>query len=152
MLMSNGFLNQRASAQLPTSMAGGIRFRCTECGDCCSGAPGKVRVSAEEIQRISEFRKVSEVRLRASEICEIDGETLLRERPNGDCVFFENNRCLIHPVKPRQCRTYPFWFRNVRSEAAWQKTCGECPGIGEGEWFSPEEIVATIEGELGMRN
>lgn len=150
--MSSDFQKQRTEALLPNVMAEGVCFSCTECGACCSGAPGKVRVSAEEIRHISEFRKQSEAAFRASELREVDGETLLRERANGDCVFFENNRCLIHPVKPRQCRTYPFWFGNVRSDAAWQKTCRACPGIGEGEWFSPEQIVATVQEELEIRD
>lgn len=141
--------HQRARAQLPAAMREGVLFRCTECGACCSGAPGKVRVSPEEIRTISEFRKIPESTFRTSEIREVHGELLLRERANGDCIFFENNRCMIHPVKPRQCRTYPFWFRNVRSDAAWAKTCRECPGIGEGEWFSPERIVETVQAELG---
>ena len=29
--------------------AAGLRFFCTQCGDCCSGAPGFVWVNEEEI-------------------------------------------------------------------------------------------------------
>lgn len=146
--MSARYDHIRACAQLPPALAEGVRFRCTDCGACCSGAPGKVRVSDEEIRKISAFRNQSEADFRRTEIREVDGENLLRENANGDCVFFVQNRCLIHPVKPRQCRAYPFWFRNVRSEAAWQKTCEECPGIGEGDLYHPEQIVAIVQEEL----
>jgi Fe-S-cluster containining protein len=27
----------------------------------------------------------------------------------GACVFLENHQCLLHDVKPEQCRTFPFW-------------------------------------------
>jgi Fe-S-cluster containining protein len=77
-----------------------------------------------------------------------EGERLLTEQPNGDCIFFVEGRCSIHAVKPTQCRLYPFWFRNVRSEQAWQRTCRECPGIGEGEWVSPEEIERQVAEDL----
>ena len=28
--------------------------------------------------------------------------------PDDACIFLENNRCKIHAVNPRACRTYPF--------------------------------------------
>ena len=31
----------------------GLRFTCTGCGDCCSGAPGFVWVSEEDIERLA---------------------------------------------------------------------------------------------------
>ncbi|MDF3127727.1 YkgJ family cysteine cluster protein [Kiritimatiellaeota bacterium B1221] len=138
----------RAHSQLPSCLADGVRFSCTDCGLCCSGAPGKVRVSEEEIREISEYRNQSETDFRSSETRVVKGEVLLKEKENGDCVFFVNNRCQIHEVKPRQCRTYPFWFQNVRNDRAWQKTCKECPGIGQGKWYSPEEIVEVVMDEL----
>lgn len=137
-----------ASSWLPESLAGGVRFSCTECGDCCTGAPGKVRVTDEEISAISEFRKQSESDFRRSEIRVLHGEMLLKERKNGDCAFYENNRCQIHPVKPSQCRSYPFWFKNVRSEESWARTCKACPGIGQGRFYAAVEIVQQIQEEL----
>lgn len=139
---------KRAVAQLPSSLAGGAHFSCVDCGICCSGAPGKVRVSEAEIRRISEYRNEAEADLRERVLRTVKGEALLKEQANGDCVFFKNNRCEIHAVKPRQCRTYPFWFQNVRSDRSWRNTCAECPGIGQGEWWPPERIVDLIGEEL----
>ena len=34
----------------------GLAFSCTRCGACCTGAPGYVWVSAEEIEQLAEFR------------------------------------------------------------------------------------------------
>src|SRR5437899_11026538 len=34
----------------------GLRFRCTRCGNCCTGAPGFVWVEPEEIDAIAEFK------------------------------------------------------------------------------------------------
>jgi Fe-S-cluster containining protein len=125
-----------------------VRFECTNCGACCTGAPGRVRVSEAEIRQIEEAlgEKVSDQM--PSWVFRAGTEWRLRERENGDCVFFRDNRCSIHAVKPGQCRRYPFWFSNVRSEAAWQKTCGECPGIGEGPVWDGAEILKRVQEDL----
>ena len=34
---------------------GGLRFSCTQCGKCCSGAPGYVWVTKDEIEQIAAF-------------------------------------------------------------------------------------------------
>ncbi len=34
----------------------GLRFRCTRCGNCCTGAPGYVWVNDEELSAIADFR------------------------------------------------------------------------------------------------
>src|SRR5437762_2532036 len=33
----------------------GLRFRCTRCGHCCTGAPGYVWVTPEELQALADF-------------------------------------------------------------------------------------------------
>ena len=126
----------------------GLQFRCTRCGHCCTGAPGFVWVSDEEIQQIAEHRgePVEEVealyayRTRAGR-----GGRTLREKANGDCVFFDRAAgCTIYPVRPRQCRTWPFWESNVRTPAAWEETCAVCPGSGQGDLIPAEEITRRV--------
>ena len=120
----------------------GLRFRCTGCGDCCTGEPGAVWVTDEELQQIADHLGVStgEVRLLHTRL--IGRRTTLREHANGDCVFLdgETRHCSVYAVRPAQCRTWPFWNSNLRSPADWQKTCEECPGAGQGDFFSLEEI------------
>jgi len=44
------------------------------------------------------------------------------------CIFFNESKeqCMIYPVRPLQCRTFPFWeqFKNNEKEVR-----DECPGI-----------------------
>jgi Fe-S-cluster containining protein len=69
----------------------------------------------------------------------------LREKANGDCVFYDRAKgCTVYPVRPRQCRTWPFWDSNVRTPEAWQHTCAVCPGSGQGELISAEEITRWL--------
>ena len=123
----------------------GLRFRCTRCGDCCTGEPGHVWVNAEELAAIAEHRgePVEEVVARFTRVAE-RGRTL-REKANGDCVFFERGvGCTVYPVRPRQCRTWPFWESNVATPEDWERTCGVCPGSGKGDLISAEEITRRV--------
>jgi Fe-S-cluster containining protein len=131
---------------LPPYLREGVRFGCTHCGACCSGAPGRVRLRTGELERIAAFlgRDLVQVREELTRRDPAEGAELLREEANGDCVFFREGRCAVQPVKPAQCRLYPFWFRNVRSREAWDKTIADCPGIGQGDWIPPEEILQQI--------
>ena len=68
----------------------------------------------------------------------------LKEFSNGDCVFFnsESRQCEVYDLRPRQCRTWPFWDSNLKSETAWKRTCRECPGSGTGKLHQLNEIEA----------
>ena len=70
----------------------------------------------------------------------------LREKANGDCVFYERGRgCTIYPVRPRQCRTWPFWESNVLTPEDWERTQAVCPGSGRGELIPAEEITRRLK-------
>ncbi|MBM3981134.1 MAG: YkgJ family cysteine cluster protein [Planctomycetes bacterium] len=125
--------------------ADGLRFTCTQCGDCCSGAPGYVWVTDDELAAIAKYlgQPLAEVRELYSR--KARGRRTLRERDNGDCVFLSAERgCTIYPVRPPQCRTWPFWDSTVESPEEWQKTCDVCPGAGTGELIPVEEISRRV--------
>ena len=66
----------------------------------------------------------------------------LLEYDNGDCVFFdgESRKCKVYDARPRQCRTWPFWDSNLKTEADWQHTCSVCPGSGQGQLHTLQQI------------
>jgi hypothetical protein len=68
----------------------------------------------------------------------------LKEFANGDCTFFDGKSrgCTIYPVRPRQCRTWPFWNSNLESPESWAEVRQVCPGAGKGNFFSLKEIEA----------
>ena len=131
--------------------ADGLAFACTGCGGCCTGAPGYVWVTDEELQAIADHlgRPVAEVRLADTKPAR--GKVSLRDHANGDCVYFNpsTRRCTVYPVRPKQCRTWPFWPENLRTVKTWAAVARECPGIGRGE-IVPLETVKSIARDAGL--
>lgn len=124
----------------------GLRFQCTRCGHCCTGAPGFVWVTPEEIEALARHRGEPVGQVEAVYTRPVGRRRSLRERANGDCVFYDRHAgCTVYPVRPRQCRTWPFWASNVATPADWQRTCAICPGAGRGELIPAEEILRRIQ-------
>lgn len=121
----------------------GLQFTCSGCGDCCTGEPGYVWVNQEEIEAIAAAIGESDLeRFEHQFVRRVGIRKSLKEYPNGDCVFFDNKtrKCQVYEVRPRQCRTWPFWDSNLRTPEDWQATCDVCPGSGTGRLYSLEEI------------
>ncbi len=124
----------------------GLRFACTRCGNCCTGEPGYVWVNDEEIDAIAAFRGQTRTEIIGLYTKLAQRSRSLREKPNGDCVFYEAGAgCTIYEIRPRQCRTWPFWESNLRSPKSWEKTKRVCPGSGQGELISAEEITRRMK-------
>lgn len=121
----------------------GLRFQCTACGDCCTGAPGFVWVNKDEISAIAAC--IGETDVEAFErlyVRKVGIRKSLKEFPNGDCVFFDDQsrKCKVYEARPRQCRTWPFWDSNLRTPDDWQRTCQVCPGSGTGKLYQLDQI------------
>ena len=124
---------------------GGLRFECTRCGNCCTGEPGTVRVDDEEVSALARHLELDEEQFHALYTHRLpSGETSLREKPNGDCVFWDRERgCTAYAYRPRQCRTWPFWRAVVRSPERWAEAAEDCPGMNRGPRFDAGHISAT---------
>jgi Fe-S-cluster containining protein len=67
----------------------------------------------------------------------------LKERANFDCIFWKEG-CTVYQVRPLQCRTFPFWPRNLDSPEDWERVSRECPGAGRGDLHEAKEIEAYL--------
>ena len=124
----------------------GLRFECTQCGKCCTGEPGFVWVNDEEIDKLAKFRGDVRHEFTAMYTKKAQGKVTLREKADGACVFYDDRRgCTVYSVRPRQCRTWPFWESNLESPETWQRTEGDCPGSGRGELIPVEEILRRVK-------
>ncbi|MBN1489861.1 MAG: YkgJ family cysteine cluster protein [Phycisphaerae bacterium] len=123
----------------------GLRFECTQCGNCCSGAPGYVWLSREETTKIAAFLGIERDRFTREYTRRVGFKVSLIEKRDLDCIFLKRadglTSCKIHPVRPLQCRTWPFWTYNLRSAKVWAETAENCPGMNCGD----VRDFATIE-------
>jgi Fe-S-cluster containining protein len=122
----------------------GLRFQCTGCGDCCTGAPGYVWVNKAEIEALAAFLHISVEEFQQRYVRQVGMRKSLIELAGGDCVFFDPDRriCQVYAARPRQCRTWPFWLSNLASEKTWRQIADACPGCNHGPIIAPAQIEA----------
>lgn len=119
----------------------GLRFKCTGCGECCTGAPGYVWVDEEEIALLSSELQISKEAFVSQYTRRIGDRLSLKEDPkNYDCIFLKERKCQVYSARPKQCRTYPWWPENLSSRKAWEREAERCEGINH-----PDAILYKIE-------
>jgi Fe-S-cluster containining protein len=137
----------------------GLSFTCTQCGNCCTGGPGYVWISDVEIDRLAEFLHLTPAKVIEQYCRKINDRYSLTERVNRgnyDCIFLREEPsqrvvegqtirttqrvCSIYPVRPLQCRTWPFWDSTLASEQSWKQGTQRCPGVNHGKKYSFKQI------------
>lgn len=122
----------------------GLRFSCTRCGNCCRG-PGYVWVDDEEVSLLAEHFDIPFDELQKVYTRKVGRSRSLREQANDNCIFFDDEAgCLVYEARPRQCRTWPFWDHNLESPKTWKDVQKRCPGSGQGELFTVEQITERL--------
>lgn len=131
--------------------ADGLRFSCTRCGNCCTGPPGAVWFNEDEGKAMAALLDLDEATFRRRYARRIEGKWSLKERETEfgyDCIFLDRSGpdgrtgCRIHPARPTQCRTWPFWPENLIWRRSWQtaKLTTPCLGMDHGRLVPIEEI------------
>ena len=122
-----------------------LRFACQPgCTNCCDQS-GFVYLSEDDIKRAAKFVGTSARKFEARYVYRTSHQRRFRKPPDKQCPFLEEGRCSIHPSKPTQCRTFPFWPELVESRAAWKSTARYCPGIGKGPLIQIGEAMEIAE-------
>jgi Fe-S-cluster containining protein len=120
-------------------MAEGLRFECQPgCTECCR-QKGFVYLTEDDLKRMAAFIGLSATAFERKYVYRTARRMRLRvPRDGGTCPFLEEGGCSVHPVKPVQCRIFPFWPELVESRREWKKTARYCPGIGKGDLIQIE--------------
>ncbi len=110
-----------------------LRFACQPgCTDCCQGK-GFVYLTEEDLERVAGFLGMSPAEFEKRYVYRTRHLRRLRIPRKSSCAFLLEDGCAIHPVKPTQCRLFPFWPEVVKDRHSWRKAAVKCPGIGKGE-------------------
>ena len=123
----------------------GLHFECMQCGGCCSGPDeGYIWLTKPEIKLIADFLKITEGQLRKKYIERVGMRTTILEHAGTkDCIFLRNDGrkgCTIYPVRPNQCRTWPFWASNLTSSNSWNRAAQNCPGVNRGRAYDVAQV------------
>lgn len=128
----------------------GLRFKCTECGKCCTGAPGYVWVTVDEIIEMAKLLNISVdlfskkyIRQRNNRFALIEKKGYIGE---SECIFLKDKKCQIYQARPKQCRTYPWWKENLNTEESWKLAAEQCEGINlDAPLISFSKIEQTLK-------
>jgi Fe-S-cluster containining protein len=131
--------------------ADGLRFQCTQCGNCCTGPPGAVWFTEVEGRRLARRLGLSEPEFYERYARRLAGRWSLIEHERDeqyDCIFLDRDTvrgkgiCSVYEDRPTQCRTWPFWPENLRTRGTWReaKRVTPCPGMDQGPLIPVESI------------
>ena len=139
--------------------AAGLKFTCSQCGNCCTGGPGYVWLREVEVERLAVHLQLSVDETLQRYCRKVGGRVSLKEvlSPAGlhDCVFLMDRKeqgldgvihtrrsCSVYAVRPLQCRTWPFWDSNLSDPGIWENSAKRCHGMNHGRSFTREEMEA----------
>ena len=143
--------------QMPWWMDG-IKFSCqTDCGKCCDEPGGIVYLKPSDAERLASHQEI-DIREWLERDCEttIDGRFILKSDESTEiCIYLdENKQCKVYEARPAQCRSFPFWSENLRSDKSWRKTVDFCPGLQDEDaiMITGNEIrIKVIEDREAMK-
>ncbi len=143
--MSNNSLNMHDSDK--PWYKEGLRFGCTECGKCCTGAPGFVWISEDEIAAMANNLDISPKLFKLKYTRKRENRYALTEKKsqNNSCVFLEGNKCVVYKSRPLQCRTFPWWKENLNTRESWENAAKDCEGISENAPLIPYSQIQLLE-------
>lgn len=155
-------LRARIMSTEPNWFHGGLRFECLKekCDrNCCKSHgpnflanlanPG-VSISDDEVARAAVAIAISEAEFRERHVTTVRGIQSLKI-VNRACTFFDhdNGLCKLWQTAanavPSKCRSwYPFSDHTLASEMFWKSAAERCPGIGQGQLISEEQILQRL--------
>ena len=112
----------------------GLKFKCTGCGQCCTGSPGYVFLSKKDLETLATHFGLTEEEFLQKYTRYDDGQYALLDREfSYDCIFLKENRCSVYGARPIQCRTFPWWIQHLRGPGDWEEAALRCEGINHPE-------------------
>ncbi|MFK5952796.1 MAG: YkgJ family cysteine cluster protein [Desulfobacterium sp.] len=104
---------------------------CNNCNSrCCRGRSGNVWVNTREMAAICDFSGMNIIDGLGTYFIKRHNRFSIREKAlegEWQCVFLDSRaKCTIYPVRPLQCRQFPFWPHFKKDISGLKE---ECPGV-----------------------
>jgi hypothetical protein len=124
-----------------------LRFKCTECGACCTGNDDyHVFIDKLQAEKIRVFLALTPAWFSRRYLATVDDMLVLQSRDDGRCILLDKDgRCRVYPVRPVQCQTYPFWPELLKTAKAWRQEGNRCEGIDRGDAVPLHVIEAALK-------
>jgi uncharacterized protein len=120
----------------------GLRFTCQPgCVRCCE-QKGFVYLTEQDLLRTAAYLGLTPKAFEKKYVYRTRHTLRFRKPRDRQCPFLLGG-CTIHPVKPVQCRLFPYWPELVEEAAAWNATAQWCPGIGQGPLIQIGTAIET---------
>jgi Fe-S-cluster containining protein len=105
-----------------------ISFSCLCCGNCCR--VGFIYLRKGEAGKIAAHLNITEkdFKKKYTHWFLWQGRTMKWD-DSGSCKFQKDNKCLIYPVRPSQCSSWPLWPRLINSRKELERVKEYCKGI-----------------------
>ena len=132
-----------------------LRFSCTQCGKCCmTGGDYHVFLTESEAQKICSHLQLSRGWFRRRYLRRLkQGDLVLASGTGDGCIFLSaKGHCRVYPVRPLQCRAYPFWPELAGNARAWNSETRRCEGINQGEIVPLASIRRKVKACLEQEN
>ena len=97
--------------------------------------------------RAAKYVKLSQAEFEKRYLYRTAQQRRFRKPRDRQCPFLVDGGCSIHPAKPTQCRTFPFWPEYVEDREEWNGLRRFCPGIGKGELIQIGSAMEIAEEE-----
>ncbi len=165
--------------KISRNLENGIEFSCQMCGECCRGFnEGEVYLYQEDILRLADFINIkgkTGLKDFAKKYLKIVDDSFYWKEPGTEgiknyrfktlafrftgedehCHFLKENKCSVHPARPFQCRSFPFWQMMVSSKKNFDNYTKKCKGLQvlKGKFYTKDEILnwATEEYEIEQK-
>ncbi len=137
---------------------GGLAFSCQGCGKCCSGPEqGYIFVTEKELKQAADFLQMPLEQFKEKYTYKVGRRySYTEQKPSNNCIFLQENGsgkgCMIYPVRPAQCRSWPFWDINLCFPENWQDASEDCPGIDQGTFYQFNEITEIMNNKAGLKD
>lgn len=128
----------------------GLRFKCTECGKCCTGSAGYVWITLDEMQKMAQSLDISlelfkkrYTRIRDNKFALVEKKSKIKEG-EYECIFLKDKKCEVYQNRPAQCQTFPWWKSNLNTPESWKIAALDCEGINDNAPVVPYSQILQL--------